>query len=205
MNKPDHLNDHWLDIRHVSILDALPIYETKKEVLNVGCGVPQLDQYLYNMGYDVTPTDYVPERSKYPEFEERMKQRGITLEVINADIFDLSTFPKSSYECVICSEVLEHLFEYKKAFANLMKLAERRIILTFPYANSFMDNAPPPKGHCNFWNDNGLGHYKDVHEFVEMAKPYAVSIQRIRTKPKDVDLNQFDYLIIVDKEQKWNT
>ena len=40
LEKPSFINDHWLDIRHVSIVDALPIYETKKEVLNVGCGVP---------------------------------------------------------------------------------------------------------------------------------------------------------------------
>ena len=204
LEKPPFVNDHWLDIRHVSIVDALPIYETKKEILNVGCGVPQLDQYLADIGWNVTPSDYIPERNKYPEFEERMRQRGITLKVVNTNIFDLSSFPKDSYECVICSEVLEHLEDYKTAFRNLLQLTERRLILTFPWARSFMDAAPPPKGHCNFWNDDGTAGYKNVHELVEMAKPYATSVQKIRTKPRDVELNQLDYLVIVDKQQAWN-
>ena len=204
LEKPPFVNDHWLDIRHVSIVDALPIYESKKEVLNVGCGVPLLDQYLHNIGYTVTPTDFIPERSKYPEFEERMKAHGITLKVVNANILDIDSFPKKSYENVICSEVLEHLPEYKKSFENLLQLTERRLILTFPWARSFMDAAPPPKGHCNFWNDDGTAGYKNVHELVEMAKPYATSVQKIRTKPTDIKLNQLDYLVIVDKEQAWN-
>lgn len=205
LEKPNHLNDHWLDIRQVSIINSLPVYETKKEVLNVGCGVPKLDQYLNDNGWDITCTDYIPERNKYPEFEDRMKNMGINLEIVHANILDYSSFPKESYESVICSEVIEHLYEYKKAFENLLQLTERRLILTFPYATSFMDNAPPPKGHCNFWNDNGNGNFKDVNEFVEMASPYSVSIQKIRTKPKDKELKQFDYLVIVDKEQQWNT
>ena len=31
-----------------------------------------------------------------------------------------------------------------------------------------------------------------------------IQIQKITTKPRDVEMNQFDYLIIIDKNQQWN-
>tara|TARA_R100000008_G_C3533243_1_gene140490 strand:+ start:170 stop:787 length:618 start_codon:yes stop_codon:yes gene_type:complete len=204
MDKTSHLDENGLDPRHASIIDALPVYKSKKEVLVVGCGNCKKDNVLKKMGYEVTSTDYVPEAKKY-DFQEKRLAAGMTdITIHNANILDLSTFPKPQYESVICAEVLEHLVDYKVALKNLLSLSERRLIITVPWQYSFNDTAPPPKGHCNFWNDNGSANFKNINEYKALCEPYAVSIQKIRTKPKDVQMGQYSYLIIVDKQQKWN-
>jgi len=91
---------------------------------------------------------------------------------------------------VICSQVLEHLKDYKQALANLLKLTTVRLILTFPFERSFYS-----LNHLNFWDDNNIG------EFIELCKPHLVSLSKIITKPEDVKKGQRDYLIIIDKKQ----
>jgi len=189
-----------LDIRHISIIDALPAYETKKEVLFVGAGDCKIDLHLLHDGYTVYSTDY----EKNDVFHNRMKDYFSQLNYSYSNIFDVTTFPIKSCETVVCAEVLEHLVEYKKAFKNLLELTERRLIITIPFEKSFFDPAPAPEGHCNFWSDSGSANFKDIQEFVDMARPYAISIQKIRTKEKDIQMKQFSYLIIIDKNQKYN-
>jgi hypothetical protein len=128
---------------------------------------------------------------------------GIQIE--HLDILDTPAIPKDHSETVICSEVLEHLKEWRTAFDNLLKLAESRLIVTVPWQFSFMDAAPPPKGHCNFWSSHATQQFRPIQEFAALARPFACSIQRIRTKPRDISMKQYNYLIIVDKKQKWNS
>ncbi len=199
-----HLDENNLDPRHASIIDALPVYKAKKEILVVGSGNCKKDTVLLKMGYDVTSTDYFTEASKYNFDKQRAALDIKDIQIHNCNIFDVSTYPKPSYESVICAEVLEHLKDYHIAMANLLALTERRLIITVPWEKSFNDPSPPPKGHCNYWNDTGTSGFKSIEEFVEMTTPYAVSIQKIRTKPRDVDMGQYSYLIVVDKQQKWN-
>lgn len=189
-----------LDIRHISIIDSLPIYDSNKEVLVVGAGDCKTDLHLIRHGYKVYSTDY----EKETVFHDRMKDYFHELKYSYANIFNVESFPIKSCETVICAEVLEHLVEYKKAFQNLLKLTKRRLIITVPFEKSFLDPSPPPKGHCNFWSDSGNVKFKDIQEFTEMARPYTVSIQKIRTKEKDIQMKQFSYLIIIDKNQKYN-
>lgn len=190
-----------LDIRHISIIDSLPVHDTKKEVLNVGCGDCKVDYHLIKMGYKVYSTDYEIDEV----FHERMKDYYHTLDYhTGCNIFDIKSFPVQKIETVICSEVLEHIVEYKKAFKTLLELAEKRLIITVPFKKSYNNTSPPPVGHCNFWVDTQMGAFKNINEFIKMAKPYAISIQKIRTKERDIQMNQYDYLIIIDKKQKYN-
>jgi hypothetical protein len=190
-----------LDIRHISIIDALPVYDTDKEVLTVGCGDCKIDYYLLKMGYKVYSTDY----QTAEKFKKNMEEYFFTLNYYHSNIFNLNSFPIQNAESVICSEVLEHLINYKEAFMNLLILARKRLIITVPFEQSYNDSAPPPEGHCNFWSNSMAIGYNDIHEFIEMAKPHAISIQKIRTKELDIQMRQYDYLIIVDKKQKYNT
>lgn len=194
-----------LDIRHISIFDSLPVYNCKKEVLVVGSGNCLIDAHLKIAGYQVISTDYYEVRNSQ-SFESQMKKVGTTnISIDNCNIFNLKSFSKSKYETVICAEVLEHLKEYKIAFQNLLSLTEKRLIITVPWERSFNDTRPAPIGHCNYWSDKKTNKYKDINEFVRLSSPYAISIQKIRTKPKDVKMKQYGYLIIVDKRQRWNT
>lgn len=179
-----------LDIRDIAIIDAFPVYRFSKIVLNVGCGKGRIDYQLADADYQVYATDIKP-RDTWRD-SDRLTFR-------KANIFDLNSFPVSSASIVICSQLLEHLKEYRRALQNLLKLANIRIIITIPYRTSF----DSPK-HCNYWDDVASGKFKDVHEFVELCSPYMVSISKIRTKPEDVGMGRSGYLIVVDKRQKYN-
>lgn len=189
-----------LDIRHISIIDSLPVHNTRKEILVVGAGDCKIDLYLLKNGFTVYSTDY----EKHDVFHDRMKDYFDELNYHYANIFNPETYPVKTCETVVCAEVLEHLVEYKQAFQNLLTLTERRLIITVPFERSFFDPAPPPEGHCNFWSDTGSIEFKNINEFIEMARPYAISIQKIRTKERDIEMKQYSYLIIIDKNQKYN-
>jgi len=191
-----------LDIRHVSIIDSLPVINTTNEVLTVGCGDCKIDYHLLKMGFDVCSTDFYPEAVRY-DFDSIIREYDRKINICDCNIFDINTFLKPSYESVICSEVLEHLLDYKKAFQNLLNLSDRRLIITVPFEHSYDDHALPPKGHCNYWSDSPTDHLLDINEIKEMSFPFAVSIQKIRTKPRDVEMKQCDYLIVVDKNQAY--
>ena len=171
-----------LDIRDISIIDSLPVYNVMNSVLTVGCGKGRLEYHLYKMGYSIIATDI----KRMVTWEDNLP----CLRFLEMNIFDEESFVKAQ-PIVICSQVLEHLKNYKIALKNLLKLTETRLIITIPFKKSF--NSPD---HCNHWNDT------NVNEFENICSPYSVSISKIRTKEKDIQLNQWCYLIVVDKRQR---
>jgi len=177
MNKllPLNLKDH-------AIIKAFPSNINKKLVLNVGCSNGRIDYWLAKIGYKVYAIDLLKDNSW---------QNNNQLTFSTANIFDLSSFPITSAPIVICSQVLEHLINYKKALINLLKLTEIRLILTVPLEKSFYH----PE-HVNFWDDG------NIKEFTELCKPHSISISKIITKSEDAMTGQRDYLIIIDKRQK---
>ena len=167
-----------LDIRDISIIDALPTYDVVDKIMTVGCGQGRLEWHLHRLGYEVLATD----------LEHTIQWSDKTNR--NFMLFDILKDKYISKPVVICSETLEHIANYKQALLNLLKLSEIRLIITVPVDHSF--NCA---GHINHWNDN------TIKEFTSICKPYSVSISKIRTKPEDVKFNQWCYLIIVDKRQ----
>lgn len=174
-----------LDIRDIAIIDAFPVYGDIKTVLNVGCGEGRIDFHLAELGFTVYATDIKRKKSW---------RKKTNLKFCQANILNPLTFPLKKASVVICSQVLEHLKNYRGALANLLNLAEIRLILTIPYRRSFNDPS-----HCNYWDDTGIWNYKNVHEFELLCAPYAISISKIRTKPEDAKADKCNYLIIVDK------
>lgn len=182
-----------IDIRDIAIMDALPIYQCSKKILDVGCGYGRISRILSTMGYRVHATDYI-EQDSWNDTE--------MLTFHQADIFEPESFPVASSPIVICSEVLEHLISYREALVNLLSLTRTRLIVTVPFKLSFNNTSPSPEGHCNYWS-NLNGQFRDINEFRQLCHPYAVSITKIRTKPEDVQKHQWAYLIVVDKRQKY--
>jgi len=168
-------------MKDIAIMDAFPVYEYEKIVLDVGCRIGRLAFHLAEMGYRVYATDI--EKSKTWQ-----KKSNLTFHL--ADIFNLESFPVEKAPVVICSQVLEHLHDWELALSNLLKLTEARLIITVPYKRSFHTS-----DHVNFWDDPSIG------IFTELCLPYSVAISKIRTKPEDVERHQWNYLIVVDKRQ----
>jgi len=171
-----------LDIRDISIIDALPVYDCEKIILNIGCGEGRIDRHFARMGYRIFATDI--------KREESWQDTGpLTFHV--ADIFDRRSFPTPSAPIVISSQVLEHLKDYKKALINMLLLTEIRLILTVPFRRSF--HSPE---HLHFWDE------RNVLEFAEICRPYSVAYSQILTKPEDAARKQCAYLITIDKRQR---
>jgi len=170
-----------LDMKDIAIIDAFPVYDCERSVLSVGCGDGRIDFHLAEMGYHIHAFDSKP-------YDTWADSKNLTFR--EGDILESQNLP--SAPIVICSQVLEHLKNYKRALVNLVMLAEIRLIITVPYRYSF--DSPD---HCNYWNDS------NVYEFQRICHPYAVSISKIRTKPKDAKTDKYNYLIIVDKRQNY--
>ncbi len=187
-----------IDMKDIAIIDAFPAYDCQKKVLSVGCGKGAIDCFLAKKDYRVYATDIKPEHT-WKEFSENLTYH-------KSDIFDLSSFPVKSSPIVICSQVLEHLSNYKLALVHLLALTEVRLIITVPHRISFLN----PE-HINFWDDKACDPlpgspppyrgFKDIHEFVTLCHPYSTAISKILTKPQDAG-KQYGYLIVVDKRQK---
>lgn len=172
-----------LDIRDLSIINEFPILYKRNDVLTVGCGKCRMEKALVEMGLDVLATDVDQENDS-----------GIPYQYL--DILDPTTFPKPR-GIVICSQVLEHIKEWKTAFANLIRLAEERLIVTVPVGSSFYSEE-----HVNMWLDPIAVHGSciNVEEFSTEAMPYSVAKRIIITKPEDRG-KQYNYVIVVDKNQ----
>ena len=176
-----------LDMKDIAIIDAFPVYNYERRVLNVGCGDGRIDFHLAEMGYRVDAFDV----KNYDTWADKKN-----LAFRKADIFEPQNLVKAPI--VICSQMLEHLKEYKRALANLVALAEVRLVITIPYRRSFNGSE-----HYNFWDDCAVNEFKDVHEFHELCHPFGVAISKIRTKLKDAKTSRYNYLIIVDKRQNY--
>ena len=169
-----------LDMRDISIIDSLPLYDCGTDVLIVGCGEGRIDRHLLQLCYDVYSTDIIEPKEKWIG----------ELDFCKSNIFDLKSFPGTGYSIVICSQVLEHLKGLKRAVQNLLTLTEIRLIMTVPRLKSY--NSPY---HIWHWDD------LSIWEFEKWCKPYSVTITKIRTKLEDVKMGQWCYLIVVDKRQ----
>ena len=184
-------------MKDIAIIDSFPNYRFDPVVLDVGCGSARIDFHLMKMGFKVYATDY----RRYDTWKNIQENDGF-VKFYESDLFHLEDFPIKKASIVICSQVLEHLENYKNALKNLLELTEIRLIITIPYKKSFYSYGPYPKGHINLWSDKRkFGLYKDVKEFYKLCRPYNVNISKIRTKIEDVDKKQYNYLIIINKRQ----
>lgn len=186
------------------VIRQFPPKDEIKEILNVGCGGGRIDFHLLKKGYKVISTDYQSHVGWVRDFFMReMEDWKDLLDYHgNCNIFDIGTFPIQKADIVLCSEVLEHLSDYKEAFANLLKLTKNILVITVPFRRSFNVPGPPPRGHCNYWSDKTEEGFKDIKEFVEMAKPYKVTIEKGITKKIDFKGRQRIYTIKIEKNVK---
>ena len=93
-------------------------------VLDVGCGPGHLLAALETTGYGVQGTEVS---------EWAMKNMLTGLKVHKAYIDDMSVFPDNAFDCVVCSDVLEHLQTENEAIAGIkemVRITKKHLVLT---------------------------------------------------------------------------
>jgi hypothetical protein len=162
------------------ILNCIPT--TCKTVADVGAGDCILAYYISKLNFDVTAFDIYRNKN--------LKDYDNSFKFIEKSIFDI----EDKFDVVICSQVLEHLKEWEKAFSILLKISKYKLIITIPWKKSFFDPS-----HMNFWDDTKHNYFIDIEVFKRMSNLLNISINKFYTKPADRKTGQMDYLIEIIK------
>jgi ubiquinone/menaquinone biosynthesis C-methylase UbiE len=110
-----------------SIVRAMP--EGKLKVLDAGCGEGQLIRLMHErhpqnkyFGVDITPIAL-----------KKAQQRCPFATIKRMDLLDLK-FPDESFDLVVCTEVIEHVYEYKRVIREFKRVLKKGgvLIITFP-------------------------------------------------------------------------
>lgn len=111
---------------HAKIIELIPLNPQK--ILDVGCGSGVLMHKINNIGkHVISGTDLSEEAVRI--VKEKFKYDCFVGSITNLEVED------KSYDTVICSEVVEHLFEedLEKAFSELVRISKDTIIITTPF------------------------------------------------------------------------
>lgn len=116
-SKAANLND-----LHLSILKLMP--QDCNTILDVGCGTGNLSYHLQKEGYEVTGVDV----SGFALTEAR--NRGI--KCVQGDLDSELPFRDNSFDCVVCCQVLQHIFEPLKLVSDMKRVSNKYIIINVP-------------------------------------------------------------------------
>jgi SAM-dependent methyltransferase len=113
-------------------------------ILNAGCGSGELSVRLAQAGHDVLGIDPEP---AYIELAQRARAAGCRFAVSSIEDYE----GQDNFDCVIATDVLEHIADDRAAFAKLAGLARPGglILLTVPAG-----------GWLFGYHDEQLGHFR---------------------------------------------
>jgi len=114
--------DASLNDSHLSILTLMP--EDCSTILDVGCGTGNLSYQLQKEGYDVTGFDVSGVALAEAE------KRGI--KTVQGDLDKKLPFEDNSFDCVVCCQVLQHIFEPLKLVNDMKRVSDKFIIINVP-------------------------------------------------------------------------
>lgn len=155
-----------------------------KTIADVGCEGSKITAYLGLCGYRVTGVDSDTKIINYVKKLIKKNKYKFKIDFKIANIYRLP-FRDNEFDCVICSEVIEHLRKPKRAIRELFRIAKKQAIITVPVLYSFNSSE-----HIQHFDD------KDIKE---LLKDYNFKYKKIITKEEDIRLGQKLFLITIDK------
>lgn len=162
-------------LKNKAIIDAIP--KGTKTILEAGCGECELVNYLVVKKYEVFAMDIYPPKKCKGRF-------------FMGDVTEFNDFPIDRVDVVICSEVLEHIRDWRQALLNFFQVATKKIIITIPWKDSYYS-----PDHINFWDDKNIDEFKKIAKTSGEVKD--IHINKRITKPEDGQLNQLIYFITI--------
>lgn len=118
----------WGGPREISLVENIftAISKTTNQIIDIGCGDGYLLYYLNKklncqfLGFDLSKLRL-----------QRLKKTLPVVKCIEGDITK-NKFEDNEFETVLCSEVLEHVPDFKKALSELIRITKKELIITIP-------------------------------------------------------------------------
>ena len=158
--------------RHERFDAIMEMLAPKSCVLDMGCGDGVLCSLLdRELGCTVYGADF----SRVAL--ERVKERGFP--AVRVDIEKPLPFADDSFDHVVCSEVLEHLFDPRTALKEMVRIASRSVVVTVPNVGFILDRLRllvrgrfpvTDPGHIRFWTRT---------DFIEMVDELDLRVERV--------------------------
>lgn len=118
----------WHGIAIEFLNDVTP---SRKNVLEIGCGYGSLSVYMAKKGARVTGVDISSEAIRISKRNALLNHQKVTFKRVNGERLP---FKDKSFDVVVCCETLEHISNYKKAIAEIIRVIKDsgKIIITTP-------------------------------------------------------------------------
>ena len=100
-----------------------------KRVLDIGTGTGRAAIALAKRGARVTGIDASGEMLSVAR--RRVAQDGVSVHFAEGDVHALS-FPERAFDAVVCFRVLMHVPDWRKAIAEVCRVAQHRVVLDYP-------------------------------------------------------------------------
>lgn len=185
-NSPNGLVRFAHTARLRAIVAALPDGESL-HILDAGCGEGHLLEHIHKthphfqlFGIDVVPVALEKARNRCP------------FATITAMDLTSLAFKENAFDVVACTEVLEHVFEYRKALQEFMRVLKPggSLIVTFPNeilwtAGRFLLGRRPIKvpDHVNSFSPRkiakAIGQQSVVVRGLPLGLPFALSLNAL--------------------------
>lgn len=128
------LDWQWLEpgLRNITAVMLRYVPRRPGRALDVGCGTGRVTFRLAALGYTVDAVDI---ELRVIEAARRIAaQRGATCTFRVADFAEPAAAPAEVYDLVVCSEVLEHIEDYRPLIANMHRALRPggRLIISVP-------------------------------------------------------------------------
>lgn len=159
-------------------------------LLDAGCGEGFVAEIFQKAmpNLQITGFDVLPDSVKLAQ----LRNPGASFDI--GSIYEIG-FPDSSFDVVVCFEVMEHLHEPDKALAEMTRVAKDYVVLSVPHEPFFcLANAArgknldiTPKGsdpdHRNFWSREKFGAFvRRELDVVQLTGsfPWTICVGRVR-------------------------
>lgn len=177
------------------IISMLKKYlKPNQQILDIGCGAGTVDFFLASIGYNVLGVD--------------ISENALSMANINANLFRLENkvkfklckfpdeSPRGKFDFIICSEVMEHLPDDRKALHSINKLLKRggMVLITTPSSNSLLEKLGLMKEY-----NKKVGHLRMYSEsdWKKLAENSGLKV--IETKKNEGVLRKLLYLLSFGK------
>jgi 2-polyprenyl-3-methyl-5-hydroxy-6-metoxy-1,4-benzoquinol methylase len=141
---------HYAWPKHQKRFQTIASMCAGKTCIDVGCGFGHSTKRLSNFyEADWTGLEFSSEAIK------KAKENFPKLNFIYAENYRLDEICNKKYDSVICSEVIEHIEDDRAFISELMKIVEKKLILTTP--SQHVDDP----GHLRIYNANMIENLLD--------------------------------------------